>query len=272
MPSGLLRVLGVGVGLFALLVVLAWVGQRQLIYLPDRSTPAPLPGVEIEDVALRTADDLDLGAWFLPAEGEAVSTVVVANGNAGNRAARLPMAQGLAARGHAVLLTDYRGYGGNPGSPSEAGLVADLRAASAHVAGRDDVDADRVVYLGESLGTAVVAALAAEQTPVALVLRSPFPSLSDVGRRHYPFLPVRTLLRDRFPVSDDLAGYGGPTLVIAGGADRIVPADLSRQVADAAGAEYVEIAGADHNDPALFDGAELLDAIDAFIHTSLPAP
>jgi uncharacterized protein len=287
------RIVLVVVAAWALVVVLAALFQRQLIYLPDRSSPSPPPGVE--EVALATDDGLTLTAWFVPAAGPpggwtGGSTVLVAPGNAGSRALRLPLADGLAARGHAVLLLEYRGYGGNPGRPSEDGLIADGRAALAYLAARHDVDRDAIVLLGESLGTGVVAALAGRDRPpagdggpaapvdggpaapvdgdvptVPVVLRSPFTELADVGRAAYPFLPVRLLLRDRFPLVEDLRGHAGPILVIAGDRDTIVPTALSRQVATTLDAPLVTIPGADHNDRALLDGDRYLDAVDRFI-------
>jgi uncharacterized protein len=298
------RVVLIVVAAWAVVVLLAALFQRQLIYLPDRSSPSAPAGVE--EVTLVTDDGLRLTAWFVPAGqpgpdregalerdgvGDAdsddgtppVSTILVAPGNAGNRALRLPLATALAARGHAVLLLDYRGYGGNPGRPSEDGLLADAGAALAYLDARADVDADRVVLLGESLGTGVVAGLvgrpgtsagtvaadgAARRLPV--VLRSPFTELADVGRAAYPFLPVRLLLRDRFPVVEDLRGDAGPVLVIAGDRDRIVPTALSREVAAALDAPFVAVEGADHNDRALLDGDRYLDAVDRFVREVLP--
>ncbi len=257
---------------WAALVVLAAVFQRQLIYLPMGGVPEPPPGAEIEPLRFTTHDGLTHEAWFLPAEEDAASTIAVAPGNAGNRAMRVPMAQGLVARGHAVLLLDYRSYGGNPGRPTEADLVADARAAIDALTRRDDVDRSRLVYLGESLGTGVLAAVAAEAPPAVLVLRSPFPELADVGRAAYPFLPVRTLLRDRYPVVDHLAAYEGPVLVVAGDRDRIVPTRLSREVAERSGATLVEVEGAGHNDPALFTGQRFLDAVDGFVRDHLDPP
>jgi fermentation-respiration switch protein FrsA (DUF1100 family) len=104
--------------------------------------------------------------------------VLVFNGNGGNRAHRAPLAAALSRSGLAVLLFDYRGYGGNPGAPTEPGLLADARAARAYLASRPGVDPGRLVYLGESLGAAVAVALAVEVPPLALVLRSPFTSLA----------------------------------------------------------------------------------------------
>jgi uncharacterized protein len=267
---GLIRVVAIGVVsvvvLWLALVVLVAIFQRQLIYLPDSA--APTPPEDVEEVTLSTDDGLELTSWFLPVE-EQVSTVLVTPGNAGNRELRLPLARGLNERGHAVLLLDYRGFGGNAGSPSEEGLRADARAARAHLDARDDVDGDTLVYLGESIGTGVASGLATEAPPAALVLRSPFPELADVGRNAYPILPVRTLLRERYPVSDHLEAYGGPVLVVAGDADRIVPTELSRQVAEVAGAELVVIPGADHNDLRLLAGDPYLDAVDTHLRQTL---
>ncbi|MFA9446948.1 alpha/beta hydrolase [Egicoccus sp. AB-alg6-2] len=269
--SGALRVVTVAAtsvaALWLVLAAAAFVFQRQLIYLPDRNAPPAPPGVE--EVTLTTQDGLALTAWFVASPEPAVSTVLVTPGNAGSRSLRLPLAHGLAERGHAVLLLDYRGYGGNPGRPDAQGLLADAAAARRHLQGRPDVAPDRIVHLGESIGTGVAAALTAQEPPAALVLRSPFPSLAEVAARHYPFLPVRSLLRERFPVTDDLAAWEGPTLVVAGTGDRIVPPGLSGAVADATGAEVLWLEGVDHNDRELLDGATYLDGVDAFIRTAL---
>lgn len=270
MLAALGRVLLVIGGTWLAVTLLAAVFQRSLIYLPDTADPTPPQDVEV--VGFTTADGLELTAWLLAPEGgaaAAVSTILLAPGNAGNRAGRVPTARGLVARGHAVLLLDYRGYGGNPGSPSQEGLVADARAARDHLDARAEIDADRVVYLGESIGTAVVAALAAERPPAALVLRSPFPELADVGRSAYPFLPIRTLLRDRYPTLEFLAEVQVPILVVVGSEDRIVPNRLSVEVAEATGAQLVEIAGAGHNDPELFVGDRFLDAVDVQVRAAV---
>jgi fermentation-respiration switch protein FrsA (DUF1100 family) len=168
----------------------------------------------------------------------------------------------LAAKGLAVLLLDYRGYGGNPGAPSERGLLTDARAARAYLIGHG-VPAHRLIYFGESLGAAVATRLAAEQPPAALVLRSPFTSLAAVGSHHYPLLPIRLLLRDRFPVSELINQVRAPTVVIYGSADTIVPPEQSAAVAAAAGGlvRVIEVAGADHNDAALLEGNDLIAAV-----------
>jgi uncharacterized protein len=245
-------------------VGVAWALQRSMIYFPIRQLGPPPPGVQ--EVTFTTSDGLELGGWFFPADGTEGRAVLVCNGNAGNRSHRVLLAEALRDRGWSVLLYDYRGYGGNPGRPSEEGLAKDASAALSWLADRDDVDADRIAYLGESLGAGVAAGLAAEMPPAALVLRSPFTSLVDLGRVHYPFLPVGALLWDRFPVVEHVRSYDGPVLVVWGEADTIVPPDQSGAVAEAAHrSRHVVIAGADHNDPALLDGEEFVEAVVGFL-------
>jgi fermentation-respiration switch protein FrsA (DUF1100 family) len=257
-----------GLVLVAVLVLtLVWIFQRRLIYQPD-TAPVPAAGTVLpgaEDVRLRTADGLELGAWFVRPTRAAEATVLVAGGNGGNRAGRAPLAAQLARAGLAVLTFDYRGYGGNPGDPSEAGLALDVRAAYRFLVEDRRVPPERILFYGESLGCAVVAELALEHPPVGLLLRSPFVDLAAVGAEIYPYLPVRLLLRDRFPVRDEVARLRVPTVVVLGGRDSIVPPAQSREVAAAASARLVEIPDADHNDPVLLEGPGLLDAVRSLV-------
>jgi uncharacterized protein len=245
---------------------LLWAFQRRLIYLPS-SGPVPEAHEVIQgarDVTLRTSDDLELGAWFVPPRAtESRFAVLVANGNAGDRSLRAPLARALAEEGFAVLLFDYRGYGGNPGRPSEEGLARDAVAAYRFLTEREGIPRERLLYFGESLGAAVLTQLATVHPPAGLVLRSPFTDLAAVGRVHYPFLPVGALLWDRYPVADQIRSVTVPTTVVYGTRDSIVPPSQSRAVANAAAGRttILEIEGADHNDFALLNGRELIDAV-----------
>ena len=251
-------------------LLLVWAFQRTLIYFPLDHVPSPsdVGLTDVETVTFPTEDGLVLSGWFVPSRAAAVAgTVIVFNGNAANRAYRAPLAATLRSQGFQVLLFDYRGYGGNGGGPTEPGLVADARAARAYLLGRVDVDASRLVYFGESLGAAVAIALAVEHGPAAMVLRSPFTSLVDVGRVHYPFLPVALLLRDRFASLETIRDVKCPVLVIAGDRDRIVPVSQSRRLYDAVRApkDLVIIAGADHNGPELGAGEEMMAVVVRFL-------
>ncbi|HEX7308766.1 alpha/beta hydrolase [Lentzea sp.] len=229
--------------------------QRKLVYFPS---PGPLPSAgEVlaggRDVRLVTADGLLLDGWHFEVP-DAPATVVVFPGNGGNREGRAPLARQLTARGLSVLLFDYRGYGGNPGKPTEEGLTYDARAAL------DLVDGP-VVFFGESLGAAVAVELATHRAPKGLVLRSPFTSLAAAGSHHYPWLPVKMLLQDKYPLLERVSAVDVPTVVLLGTADSVVPPAQSREVATAARAKLVEIAGADHNDEVLTSGPQVVDAI-----------
>lgn len=260
-----LRVVLVVAGVAVLVLALVWGLQRRFIYFPD-STPVPSAGAVVpgaRDVELHTADGLTLGAWFVPGrQPRREVTVLAANGNGGNRAVRAPLGEALAERGMDVLLFDYRGYGGNPGSPTEDGLALDARAARAYL-DEQGVPADRILYFGESLGTAVVTELAAEHPPAGMLLRSPFVDLPSMAGVHYPWLPVGSLLRDRFPLVEHLADVTAPVTVVYGTADDIVPPEQSREVAEATPnlLRTVELPGVGHNDQVMLDGPELLDAV-----------
>ncbi|MQA30770.1 MAG: prolyl oligopeptidase family serine peptidase [Luteitalea sp.] len=254
----------------AAVLALLWTVQRRLIYFPTGGVPtASSTGLsDVEPVTFETTDGLGLSGWFVGASGPSPRvTVLVFNGNAGNRAHRGPLAAALHLHGLQVLLVDYRGYGGNPGAPTEEGLAADSRAARAYLAGRPDVDPARIVYFGESLGTAVAIDLAVTHPPAALVLRSPFTSMADVGQHHYPFLPVSLLLRDRFAAIDRIRRIRVPLLVVAGGHDRIVPIENTRRLYDAAVAPktLLVLPDADHNDYQLLAGDEMIQAVVRFL-------
>jgi fermentation-respiration switch protein FrsA (DUF1100 family) len=252
------------------LLLVLWMGQRQLMYFPLRNvpTPASLGLSDIEEVTFETADGLRLAGWFFPIAGAPHPTVLVFNGNAGNRAYRASLATALRRRGFQVLLFDYRGFGGNLGTPTESGLAADARGARDYLLGRRDVDAAHVIYFGESLGTAVAVELATQYQPAALILRSPFTSMADIGQHHYWWLPVRWLIRDRFASLERIGQVRSPLLVIAGDRDRIVPTEYSRRLYEAATASpktFLSIPGADHNDDELLDGDVMIEAIARFL-------
>lgn len=247
------------------MLALAWAFQRSLIYFPFGSAGAPADaGLDATElISFETDDGIQLGGWFVASRtSPSRGTVIVFNGNAGNRAFRAELARALREHGMAVLLFDYRGYGGNPGRPTEDGLARDARAARAFLETRADVDQRHVVYFGESLGAAVAVRLAVERPPAALVLRSPFTSLAEVGRLHYPVLPVEWLLRDRFDSLSRMPEVRCPVVVIAGDRDRVVPIGQSRRIyaAVSGSRSLVVVEGADHNDGRLVHGPQVVQS------------
>ena len=227
-------------------------------------TAAAFSSSDIRDVALRTADGLRLDATYYDVgDPREVVTVLVAHGNGGGRGLRRPLADALAARGMAVLLLDYRGYGGNPGRPTEPGLAKDATAGYDFLTAAG-VPPGRLVYFGESLGTAVVAELARRHPPAGVLLRSPFTDYAAIGAAaYYPAGEVPIARGDVFATAEHVAALDVPVTVVWGDADTIVPPEQSAEVARRARrlVETVIVSGADHNDQVLLDGTQLIDAV-----------
>ena len=163
--------------------------------------------------------------------------------------------------GVSVMIFDYRGYGRSEGSPNEDGILADARAARAVLAQKAGVSEEQIVLMGRSLGGGVMVDIAARDGARALILESTFTSLPDVAGWHYPWLPVRLLMRTRLDSLSKIKEYHGPLLQSHGDADRIIPLKLGRQLFEAANSpkRFVTISGRDHNDPQSEDYYEALD-------------
>jgi len=174
----------------------------------------------------------------------------------------VPFAAALRKHGVQVLLTDYRGYAGNPGSPSEQGLANDARAALSYLQSRADVDRSRIVYFGESLGTGVAVALAAERPVGRMVLESPYTSIADVAAAIYWFMPVRLLINDPFRSDLRIGKVSAPVLVLHGERDDVVPIGFGERLYAMIRApkRFVRLADAGHNDHDAHGGTEAVRA------------
>jgi fermentation-respiration switch protein FrsA (DUF1100 family) len=184
-------------------------------------------------VKIATADGLDLLAWYHSPPNRTAPLIVLFHGNGGTIEIRAAKARTYISAGFGVLLPEYRGYGGNPGSPSEAGLYADGRAALAF-ASAQGIAPDHWVLLGESLGTGVAVQMATEQRVAALVLEAPYSSIADVAQSHFPLLPVWWLIRDRFDSAEKIARVAVPLFVIHGERDGTIPVRFGRALFAAA--------------------------------------
>lgn len=216
--------------MYAGAVAYMYLRQRALLYAPTTTRPDPAAaGVpEMRVVALTTEDGLALNAWWLPPAAPGRPVVLYCHGNAGNLADCAFKAAACREAGMGLLLFDYRGYGGNPGSPTEQGLYADARAARRFVLEQEGVTEDRLVIHGESLGSGVAAQLALEHPPAALVLEAAFVSIPAVGKRQYPWLPVHRLTRDRFETLAKIGRIRCPVFLLHGEDDDLVPVDMAR--------------------------------------------
>lgn len=239
--------------------------QRSVLYHPDRTRPEPADyGVpEMRPVTLRTDDGLALLAWWRPPSDETRPVMVFFHGNAGHIGHRGGKLKPYLDRGWGVLLVGWRGYGGNPGDPTEDGLYADGRAALDYLRGLG-IPSSRQVAYGESLGSAVAVELARETGFGAIVLEAPFTSIADIAQAIYRFVPVRPLVRDRFESLEKISRVSSPLLVIHGENDNVVPVSHGRRLHAAANdpksAYFVPDAG--HNN---LDDFGIADTVAAFV-------
>jgi pimeloyl-ACP methyl ester carboxylesterase len=236
---------------------LMYVAQRALMYLPDstRTAPAAAGFPQAEEVVLDTADGEKVIAWHLPPRGEK-PVILYFHGNGGALRDRVPRFQKIAAAGVGLIALSYRGYGGSTGTPTEAGLIADARAAYAFAAAR--YPPQRLALWGESLGTGVAIALATEKPVARMILDAPFTAAVDIAAAHYRLLPVRLLMKDQFRSDERVARVKMPVLIMHGDADTVVPiAYGERLFAMIPGDKrFARFPGAGHVDLDSYGGAE----------------
>jgi len=222
--------------LVAYLVVLVsmYLGQRRLTFPSSHYAPslAEVNAPHFSQVEMTTADGIQLAAWYAPPRDPALPVIVHYHGNGSYLGSRLFATEGQIAEGYGVLLTSYRGYSHNAGVPSEEGLYMDARATLDWLKGQGITN---IVLQGESLGTGVAIQMAAERKVSALILEAPYTSLPDVAATHYPFLPVRWLMKENF---NSLQKVGlikdTPLMILTGERDQVVPAIHGHQIFDAA--------------------------------------
>jgi uncharacterized protein len=251
---------------YLLIVVGMMFLEDHLIFFPMRYPGGEWRpgGLEFEDAWFASADGTRLHGWYVPCQG-ARAAVLFCHGNAGNVTHRAGALEMLHRRvGASVLIFDYRGYGRSEGKPSEAGILADARAARRWLAEREKIGEADVVVMGESIGGAVAVDLAARDGAKALVLESTFTSLPDVAAHHYPWLPVRWAMRTRLDSAAKIGDYHGRLLQSHGDADTIVPLRFGRGLFEAANEpkRFLLYHGHDHNDPM---PAEYYDALADFL-------
>ena len=227
--TGLKWILIAGVVGYLAVLVLMYFAQRALMYFPDvaRTPPSAAGLPQAEEVVLQTQDGEKVIAWHVSPHGEK-PVVLYFHGNGGALSMRAGRFRKLVADGTGLLALSYRGYGGSSGSPTETGLIADAEAAYRFAA--DKYDAGRLALWGESLGSGVAVALATAHPVAAVILESPFTSAADVGVGHYPFLPVRWLIKDPFYSDRRIADVRAPVLVLHGMRDTIVPIALGERL------------------------------------------
>jgi uncharacterized protein len=222
--------------------------QRRFMYFPDRclTHPAEAGMSGVEELRLKADDGETLIAWHFPPSEER-PLILYFHGNGGALVDRVPRFHMFAASGYGFLAVSYRGYGGSAGSPTQIGLMRDGEAAyreAKHLGYSDD----RIVLMGESLGTGIATVLAATRKAAALVLDSPFSSAADAAAAHYPIFPVRWFMIDQFRSDLAIRNVNIPVLIVHGDGDGVIPIALAKRLFERANERkaFITVAGGGH--------------------------
>ncbi|MEL7013254.1 MAG: alpha/beta fold hydrolase [Pseudomonadota bacterium] len=248
MITGTIKFLLVFIALYCAIAAVMFALQRQLLYFPSNTNPGPrdvgLSGVRV--VTVETEDGETIVLWHSPAAQDQPH-VLFFHGNGGEMANRANRFAAYQEAGFGVVFVSWRGYGGSSGAPTEAGLVADARAAYDWLRATG-VAADNIALVGESLGTGVAVQLAAEKAVGAVLLGAPFTGAVDIAARQYPWLPVRLLMKDQFRSRDHIARITAPILIQHGTEDRVVPFEFGKALSDLAGetSTFIAVPNAGH--------------------------
>lgn len=239
---------------------------ERFIFFPDPilvGTPAEV-SLEYEDAWFDAPDGVRLHGWYVPGSGS--TTLLWFHGNAGNISHRLDHARLLHDHvGASLLMFDYRQFGRSAGTATERGVYADARGALAYLRSRPDAG-DHLIYLGQSLGSAVAVDLATTDPPRGLILEAAFESLSAMAQTILPG-PLARALPSAFDSMRKIPTVAAPVLFIHGEHDEVVPFEQGRRLFAAARPpkSFFTVRGAGHNDPYLVGGDAYFRHIRNFI-------
>ncbi len=278
MLRSLLRLVAmIGLGLLLVVYPYLYLMQDRLLFLGAALDPRTLdwartrwPGAEVR---IPVGDGVTLHGWFVPAAATPGSPrsplLIYFGGNAEEVTALLSARDRLP--GWGLLLVNYRGYGLSGGKPSQAALLGDALALYDWARQRAEVDGGRIVAWGRSLGAGVAVHLAAQRALAGVVLLSPYDSLAAVAQDHYPYVPVRWLLRHPFDALSLAPAITAPLLAFAMADDHIMPVEHSRRLVQAWGGPH-ELVVFDEGDHNRVPETPYWDAIGAFLRHLAPTP
>lgn len=260
----MISLIGWALGTYAAIVLLAWIGQRRLLYPAPASTSAPaLSGATLERIA--SEGRRTVFALHLPAAGDA-PTVVHFHGNGEDLGDQVGLARALGRLGLGMFAVEYPGYGlaKDQGGPSETRIYEDAERALDRLRALG-VPRERTVLSGQSLGTGVAAEMARRGHGARLILIAPYTSIPDVAARAFPFLPARWIVEDRFDTANKVGELRLPVLLLHGQEDEVIPVDMGHRLSELLpDARLVVIAGGRHNDLFALHGDTMLREIAAF--------
>ena len=221
------------ISFYVLLLVLVFFFQGNLLYHPSVNnyleSHATKEPTEIEKIKITTKDKIELVGWFYNRSLENSKTILFFHGNAGsleNRTYKLNHFKDLNLN---FLIIAWRGFNGNKGKPSEIGLYEDAKSSIRWLKMKG-IDEKNIILYGESLGTGVAVEIAQNKNYAGIILESPFTSMVNMGKKYYPFFPVRFLLKDKFESYKKITNISVPVLIMHGEVDKIVPYDMGKKM------------------------------------------
>ena len=227
--------LAISAGLYLVLLLLVYVFQRQFLYFPDHSVPTDgyLDKMGVTAVGVSSGPDGELRSLWRAPKASDSPAILFFHGNAGSHFHRIPIYQALASDGAAVLGVGYPGYGGNAGTPNEAEL---FQAAQANYDWliQKGFRSDRIIIIGESLGSGVAAQLASQNGAAGLILVAAHSGMDEMAQRQFPLFPARWLIKDRYPNLDHIDRIDMPLIWIHGTNDELIPFAAGQRLFDAA--------------------------------------
>lgn len=238
---------------YLLVILLLLLLETMLVYpapkYPDGDWQATW--LEREEVNFSSPDGTKLHGWYVE-HPQPKAVVLYCHGN-GTHVAHLGefLRQMRDDFQVSIFAYDFRGYGRSEGKPIETGILQDSEAAQKWLAERASIPPEQLVLMGRSLGGGIALHLAAENGARGVILQNTFTSLPDAAATHYPWLPVRLLMKNRYDSLSRINRYSGPVLISHGTADTIVPFTHGQKLFEVAKGpkEFFEIAGGGHNDP-----------------------
>ena len=208
--------------------------QRNLLYYPSENNySGDRLTVPIEKVKIKTQDNIELLSWYHKKNVSDYKTILFLHGNAGSLEDRIYKLNFLGNLDVNFLIIAWRGYSGSSGKPSEFGLYQDAKSALNWLNSKGITD-DKIVLYGESLGTSVAIEVGQNRNFAGIILEAPFTSMIDIGKKHYPFFPVKLLLKDKYVSKNKIKNIKSPVLVMHGKEDKIVPFYMGKKIYDLA--------------------------------------
>ena len=216
--------------IYLIVLVFLFFFQRSLLYQPNVNNYFnDRLKVDIEEVQIKTSDNINLLGWFHKKDLNKFKTIVYFHGNAGKLENRIHKLNHFKDMDVNFLIISWRGFSGNSGKPTEKGLYEDGKSTIDWLKNIGLSDKDIVLY-GESLGTGIATHIAQNRKFAGLVLETPFTSMVDAAKNVYPYIPVGILLKDRYENEKKIRHINIPILVMHGEADQIVPFKMGKKI------------------------------------------